>query len=184
MVQSRQNQSICMSTRHMGWQFWFGHFQRKGEKGTGRICLRGQKSRPDVVNEQRLPGWPEVTKVFWKEWKKSIIINVIYRPGVARAVLLTLLSLIDSSQSAFSSQSSRYHKLKTIKARELKFERMFNPHNMSCVTCHMSRVTCHVSYVMCPISLFFFFNFFLLLSLDKVVKFITGGSVINRAYPV
>ena len=39
----------------------------------------------------------------------------------------------------------------------------------------MSRVTCHVSHVTCNVSLFFF--------LDKVVKLIGGGSVINGAYP-
>ena len=43
---------------------------------------------------------------------------------------------------------------------------MFTPHNMSHVTCHVSHVTCHVS------------------KLDKVVRLISGGSVINRAYPV
>ena len=44
-------------------------------------------------------------------------------------------------------------------------------YHMSRVMRHMSRVTCH----------FFFFFFFFL---DKVVKLIGGGSVINGAYPV
>ena len=48
--------------------------------------------------------------------------------------------------------------------------------HMSCVMCHMSRVTCYMSHVTC--------HFFLLLFLDKVVKLIGGGSVINGAYPV
>jgi hypothetical protein len=45
--------------------------------------------------------------------------------------------------------------------------------HVSRVTCHMSRVTFHISRVTCH-------NFFF----DKVVKLISGGSVINRAYPV
>ena len=49
---------------------------------------------------------------------------------------------------------------------------------MSHVTCHMSHVTCNITHVMCHL-----FLFFLLLLLDKVVKLVNGGSVINRAYP-
>ena len=44
--------------------------------------------------------------------------------------------------------------------------------HVSFVTCHVSRVTCHLSHVTCQI----FFN--------KVVKLVSGGSVINGAYPV
>ena len=70
------------------------------------------------------------------------------------------------------------------------FERMFTPPNMSHVMCHVKcqvtchvtchvtcQVTCHMSHVTCHMSFFFFF-------LDKVVKLIGGGSVINGAYPV
>ena len=32
------------------------------------------------------------------------------------------------------------------------FERMFIPHNVSCVTCHVSCVMCHVSCVTCHVS--------------------------------
>ena len=46
--------------------------------------------------------------------------------------------------------------------------------HMSCVTCQMSRVTCHMSPV---IYIYIYF-------LDKVVKLVREGSVINRAYPV
>ena len=56
---------------------------------------------------------------------------------------------------------------------------MFTPPNVSHVTCHMSRVTCHVSRVTCHLSHYNFFFF-----LDKVVKLIGGGCVINGAYPV
>ena len=75
---------------------------------------------------------------------------------------------------------------------------MFNPLNMSrvtchvsCVmchvshvTCHMSHVTCHMSHVMCHMSQFFLFFFYNIFFLDKMVKLICGGSVINGAYPV
>ena len=44
----------------------------------------------------------------------------------------------------------------------------------------MSHVMCHVSHV----TFFFFLSFFILLFLDKVVKLVGGGSVINGAYPV
>ena len=49
---------------------------------------------------------------------------------------------------------------------------MFTTCHMSCVTCDMSPVTCHMSN-------FFLFYFFL----DKVVKLVWGGSVINRPTP-
>ena len=32
------------------------------------------------------------------------------------------------------------------------FERMFIPHYVSCVTCHLSCVTCHLSHVTCHVS--------------------------------
>ena len=32
------------------------------------------------------------------------------------------------------------------------FERIFIPHCVSCVTCHLSHVTCHLSRVTCPVS--------------------------------
>ena len=48
---------------------------------------------------------------------------------------------------------------------------MFTPPNVSRVTCHVSRVTCHMSRVTCHM-------------LNKLVKLIGGGSVINGAYPV
>ena len=44
---------------------------------------------------------------------------------------------------------------------------------MSVISCHMSCVTCHMSHVMCHMFV-----------LDKVVKLVSGGSVINGAYPV
>ena len=50
---------------------------------------------------------------------------------------------------------------------------------MSCVTCHMSRVTCHLSHVAYHMS-----QFFLLISLYKVLELVGGGFVINGAYPV
>ena len=103
------------------------------------------------------------------------------RPGVTGAVLQTPLSLIISFiESYFSSKSSEYHKLQTIRARELQFERMLTPQH---VTCHMSHAPCYVSHVTCHLLHVIFF-----LSLKKkiynVAKLIGGGSVINGAYPV
>ena len=43
--------------------------------------------------------------------------------------------------------------------------------HMSCVTCYMSHVICHMSHVRFPF-------------LYEVVKLVSGGSVINEAYPV
>ena len=51
--------------------------------------------------------------------------------------------------------------------------------HVSCVTCHMSRGTCHVAHVTCHVSLFFLIYFLL----DKLVKLVVGGSVINGAMP-
>ena len=53
----------------------------------------------------------------------------------------------------------------------------------SCVMCHVSHVMCHKSRVKCHVS-GVTCNFFSSSFLDKVVKLIGGGSVINRAYPV
>ena len=52
--------------------------------------------------------------------------------------------------------------------------------HMSRVMCHMSRVTCHMSRVTCHVShvTIFFFKFY------KMVQLISGGSIINEAYPV
>ena len=58
---------------------------------------------------------------------------------------------------------------------------MFTPHHVSHVRCQMSGVRCHVSGVTC---FFVFFFFFSSSFLDKVVKLVGGGSVINGALPV
>ena len=112
--------------------------------------------------------------------------SIFNRPGVAGVVLQTSLSFIQSvSPWAFSSQSSRYHKSQTIRARELKFWENVRPQQhvtYICVTCHMLHVIFHVSHVTCHMSQFFLLIFFFLFFLDKVVKLIGGGSVINRAY--
>ena len=49
--------------------------------------------------------------------------------------------------------------------------------HVSRVTWHMSRVTCHMARVLCHN--FFLFKFFL----EKEVKLVGGGSVINGATP-
>ena len=58
---------------------------------------------------------------------------------------------------------------------------------MSQVMCHMSRVMCHMSFVMCYMSCVTchvsHVTIFLIIFLDKVVKLVGGGSVINGAAP-
>ena len=75
-----------------------------------------------------------------KEHHGGVMFN---RPGIAGAVLQS--APIDRS---FSSKSSKHHKSKTIRSRDLKF--WHNVHHQSCVGCHMSCVKC--------IFLVFFYN--------------------------
>ena len=76
-------------------------------------------------------------------------------------------------KSSFSSKPSKYHYTPTVRARELNFERMLTPHNVSqviCqvsgvtvsgVMCHVSGITHHVSCVRCHVSGVTHFSFFL-----------------------
>ena len=75
----------------------------------------------------------------------------------------------------------------TVRARELQFwEYSYLPPCVMCHTSHavwnMSHVTftCHLSHVMCLWTTCFFFYFLIWFLLDKVVKPVHGGSVINR----
>ena len=69
---------------------------------------------------------------------------------------------------------------KPLELESWNFERIVTPQHMSHVTSHMSCVTCQVSGVRCQVSHFtcnfylFFFSF-----LDKLVKLVSGGSVIH-----
>ena len=47
--------------------------------------------------------------------------------------------------------------------------------HMSCAMCHVSCITCRMSHVTCHMSRFF---------CEKKVELVSGGSVINGAYPV
>ena len=51
--------------------------------------------------------------------------------------------------------------------------------HVSRVTCHVSHVTCHVSHVACLVVLNYYYLFFL----EKEVKLVGGGFVINEAPP-
>ena len=53
-------------------------------------------------------------------------------------------------------------------------------------TCHVSGVKCHASHIMCHMSHVTYHMYFLLIknNPDKMVKLVTGGSVINGTYPV
>ena len=110
------------------------------------------------------------------------------------------------SEWFFSSRSSKHlQNIKTPKPLELKswiFERMFTPHHLSYVMCHMSCVTCQVPPVTCQLScvtshvLPVFFLFFFSKSFIEIIfkkgktkkkeqrcESSKGGSVINGAYP-
>ena len=81
-----------------------------------------------------------------------IFFLVINRPGVAGAVLQTLLSMIDSLiQSTFSSKPSKHQYTQSVRARELKFWKK-SVHSPPHVTCHVSCVRCQVSGVRCLVS--------------------------------
>ena len=70
--------------------------------------------------------------------------------------ILLLYSVVPPvSQSALSSKSSKITNHKTKELWSWNFERMFNPRNMSHVTCHMLCVTCHMSHVTVFLLLFF-----------------------------
>ena len=99
----------------------------------------GLSAWPEFVRHRNHPlllkDAKDVVEIMEREILKLTVSNIFNRPVVAGAVLQTPLSLIDSvSQSAFSSQSSIYHKSQTIRAREL---RECSP----LTTCHMSCVT-------------------------------------------
>ena len=124
---------------------------------------------------QQAAGWTgQVVRLDW-----TPVYWLINRPGVAWAVLQTALSFIHSlsHQSSFSSKYSEHQKYQTVQARELTF--WYNVHLTSGVKCHMSGFMCQLSAVRCDmshVSVTFF--------MDKVVKLVGGGSVINRACPV
>ena len=81
--------------------------------------------------------------------------NGFNRPCVARAVLQSPLSVIDSLiKWSFSSESSRHFTSQTVNAREMKFWE--NVHSPPSVTCHMSGVSCQVPCVRRPVSQFLF----------------------------
>ena len=109
----------------------------------------------------------------YKEWQ--VCIFIINRPGVDGAVLQSASSFIHLFINSVSQPFLPYFQnLINHKPEELgswNFEIMFTPPQH--VTCRMSHVMCLVSRVTCHI-------FFCC----KVVKLISGGSVINGAYPV
>ena len=140
-------------------------------------------------------------KVFFYKVVERVLGGSVIRPGVAGAVLLTVLSLIYSFNhsfihSSFSFKSLKHHNYWSAKARELKFwenvyPQLYFMYHISHVTCHMLYVTWHLSYVTSHISLFYFHNIFLNFFLidiknilDKVMRLFCGGSVINWAIPV
>ena len=101
---------------------------------------------------------------------KFLIFMINNRPSIARAVVKTPLSLIHSFTNLFLQIFN-----KPSFPNPKSYEAGILTESSLPLTCHMSRVTCHGSCVTCPMSCFTY---------HKVVKLVSGGSVINRAYPI
>ena len=116
-------------------------------------------------------------------------ITIINRPGVAGAVLQTALwavlqtalSFIKWLSEPFPPDIQNIIASKPLELESWNFDRIFTPYHVSCVMCHVSPLTCHVSPVTC---IFFSFSLFYTQNWKKVVELVSGGSVINGAYPV
>ena len=103
--------------------------------------------------------------------------HMINRPGVARAVLQTPLSINNSliislRHSSIGEISSEYLHSKTLRAREQNFSEKV--HLPPCVMYHMSHGKYHISYVTKKFKSFIQIFF---------VKLFNGGSVINGDTP-
>ena len=105
-------------------------------------------------------------------WQRFTTRLLFYWPGIAQAVVQTPLSLIPPNLQNILNQ-------KWLKLGTWHFERRFI-HLTPTVICHVSHVTCHISRVTCHLIVFFL----LLFSLDKGVKLVGGGCVINRPNPL
>ena len=122
-------------------------------------------------------------KVFFYKVVERVLEGSVFRPGVAGAVLLTVLSFIHSFihtfiHSSFSSKSSKHHNYWIARARELKFwenvyPQLYVMYHISYVTCHMLCVTCHLSHVITCLKCFIFTTFiFLIIFLNWYKKYI------------
>ena len=110
-----------------------------------------------LINEAEISRPGQRQRMLYKHLCHSLII--INRPGVAGAVLKSPLSLIDLLvEPSFS--LNIFQTLLIPNQKSWNFERMFIPHYVSCVMCHMSHVTCHLLQVTYHM-LFFLFNFFI-----------------------
>ena len=77
------------------------------------------------------------------------------------------------SESDFSSKYSKNIYAQDLRARELKFEKMFNSLHLSHVTCHVSPFSCHLSHVI------FFLYIYRLFFSDKVMKLVVEGLLLT-----
>ena len=71
------------------------------------------------------------------------------RPGVARAVLQTPLSFIQSATDPFPPHLQNIISPKPLEQGTSNFDTMFTNPDVSWVRCHVSHVTCDVSHVKC-----------------------------------
>ena len=90
-------------------------------------------------------------------------------------------SVIKGSYPVYFHVKDQLHCPKPYNLESINFERRFTSPHMSCVRCHMSgvrcqvsNVTCHMSRVTCHVSQFFMLK----------LKLVSGGCVVNGAYPV
>ena len=102
-----------------------------------------------------------------------LIIYIINRPDVARAVLQTPVLFINYN-GIICGNIFKTLSLPNCKSQGAEIE---NVHPPLCVTCHMSCVTCHVSCVTCQQSHVVFF------SLLTHVELVSRWSVINGPIP-
>ena len=103
-------------------------------------------------------------------WPCLSIMMLFNRAGVARAVLQSPLSFINSLINWVTAPlvqiSSKPCNPKPEQLGSWKFKRMFISQYVSCVMCHVSRVTCPMSHVTCHLSpvtcnFFYFFIYYL-----------------------
>ena len=106
------------------------------------------------------------------------------RPSVSKAVLQIALWLIKQVNHTFFSNHLKLLHSQTGRARTWNSEIMFTSYHLSNVMCHMSDLRCQIACgrcqmacVRCQVSCVFLFFF-------KVFELVSGGSVINIAYPI
>ena len=128
------------------------------------------QSKPIYTNHKSL-WWSCLFKILHttsKKWYHQWITRLLYwlvnRPRVASAVLQTDSWLTQSVSQSMILYSKYLHNTLNPKTEELgdwNFERLFIPHYVSCVTCHVSTVTCQYIYIYLYIYIYFLTFFYI-----------------------